>query len=57
MTVKVLSLIRNPQPSSLHNNELCQGMVALCRALGYGCTKDAALALRLARESALAGSK
>ena len=56
MTVKVFNL-RNPPPSSLHNNELCQGMVALCQALGYGCTKDAALALRLARESALAGSK
>ena len=35
----------------------CQGMVSLCRALGYGCAKNAALALRLARESALAGSK
>ena len=35
----------------------CQGMVALCRALGYGCPKDAALALQLARASALAGSK
>ena len=32
-----------PQPQSqslLHTAEPCQGMVALCRALGYGCTKD-----------------
>ena len=35
----------------------CRGVVALCRALGYGCTKDAAQALQLARASALAGSK
>jgi hypothetical protein len=32
-------------------------MVALRRALGYGWTKDAALALQLVRVSALAGSK
>ena len=53
----------NPQPQSqthlslLYTAEPCQGMVALCRALGYGCTKDPAQALRLARESAVAGSK
>jgi TPR repeat protein len=48
----------NPQPQSLlHTAEPCQGMVALCRALGYGCTKDPEQALRLARESAVAGSK
>ena len=35
----------------------CQGMMALCYLYGFGCLKDAARSLVLARESAVKGSK
>jgi TPR repeat protein len=35
----------------------CQGVLSCCRAEGFGCAKDVALAMQLARESASCGSR